>query len=55
MVADALGLAEPSSVAPLLVTLVALLVTTAGAPGTVNERIEPNAVPEALETMAQKY
>ena len=54
VVAAALGLAEASSVAPLLVTAVAPTVRTVGAPGTVNEKMEPNAVPEALETIAQK-
>ena len=42
------------SVAAPDVTEVAALVTAVGAPGVVNERTEPKAVPSALDVIAQK-
>ncbi|MCZ7685280.1 MAG: hypothetical protein M5U28_43490 [Sandaracinaceae bacterium] len=54
MVDAATGLAEPCSVAELLVMLVAPVVSVIGGPGTVNDCTAPKAVPEAFATMAQK-
>ena len=47
------GLPVALSVAVLLVTDSAGLVTIAGGPGTVNDSTAPYDVPEAFETMAQ--
>jgi hypothetical protein len=54
VVTAATGVAAPCSVAELLVRLMVPLVTTTGLYGIVNDRTDPNAVPEALVTMAQK-
>jgi hypothetical protein len=47
-------LADPWSVAVVLVMLVAGFVTTTGTAGTVNERTSPYALPDAFSTIAQK-
>jgi hypothetical protein len=54
VVRAATGLAAPCRVAELLVTTVAELVTTAGKDGIVKDSTAPKAVPEVLDTMAQK-
>jgi hypothetical protein len=52
-VASWFGLADPFSVAPVLDTEVAAVVTTVGAAAVVNDISAPKLVPTELEAMAQ--
>ncbi len=54
MVDAPFGFTSPFSVAELLVTSVAAFVVTVGDASVVNESTDPNAVPSALEAIAQK-
>ena len=53
MASASFGLADPTSVAPVLVTAVAATVVTDGAASVVNDSNCPKLVPSELEAMAQ--